>query len=554
MKKLILIAFLFSATAVYTQNEQIQEVNAPVSSAIIYLDGAEVTHSKQLSLQPGRNKVVFTGLSSKLISKSVQVTLSNAGASILSVSDRINYMANQKQNTRIKQLQDSVTMLGDLLAQVRYDKDAFDIEKKMLLANNSIGGHDKGVAIAELKLAADFYRSRVKEINAEMFRLEKKEKELNEQFTRSSLQLKEANVKFNPPTAEVSILLSAPSKMETAITLKYIVNSAGWAPSYDLLAEDVNQPIELKYRAKVFNNTGVDWNDIKIKLSTSDPMQSAAKPEMQTWNVDYGDEGNRFYNSNYQGYLQNSAGYAGNAMPNDDDISKGKLITKDNIKYEQVMVSELSAEFDIKSSYSIPSDAKPYIVDVTEYKLPATYQHFSIPKIDRDAFLLARIAGWEDLNLVEGPANVYYSNTYVGQSYIYTRSIDDTLDLSLGRDNRVLVTRSKLKDFSSKKLIGTNKKETYSFEMVVKNNRKFPVTIEVQDQIPISKQSDIIVDVLENSKADMDVITGKLKWNYTLQPGESQKILLTFSVKYPKNKSINSGGGQQYKMRTRAKF
>jgi len=152
---------------------------------------------------------------------------------------------------------------------------------------------------------------------------------------------------------------------------------------------------------------------------------------------------------------------------------------------------------------------------------------------------------------VEGPANIYFGGTFVGQSYIYTRSVDDTLDISLGRDNKILVTRTKLKDFSNDKVIGNNRRVTYAYEMVIKNNRKSPITINLEDQLPVSQNNDITIDAIELSKAQQDVLTGKLSWNYTIQPGEQQKVQLTFSVKYPRNKSI---GLQQTKQRMRAKF
>jgi len=229
-----------------------------------------------------------------------------------------------------------------------------------------------------------------------------------------------------------------------------------------------------------------------------------------------------------------------------DKLTKGKYVT-----FEEVQVSELSAEFEIKNTYTIPADAKPYIVEVTNYNLPAVFKYYSIPKTEKEAFLLARISGWEQLDLVEGPANVYFGGSYVGQSYIYTRSLDDTLDLSFGRDKKVMVSRTKLKDFNSKSFSGTNKKETQSYEIVVKNNRKLPISIDVEDQLPVSQNSEIVVEITEISKAKKDDATGKLLWNYTIAPGEQQKITLTYSIKYPKNKAVNT---RKYSNKRRAKF
>ncbi|MBL7893082.1 MAG: DUF4139 domain-containing protein [Bacteroidia bacterium] len=550
------VATMLCAACVFDAQAQ-QEINSPVQSVIVYLDGAEVTQSKQVSLAPGRNKIVFTGLSQKLVSKSVQVNISGDVA-ILSVSDEINYLSKQDDQPRVKQLKDSVQYLNDALTQLRNEKDAYVTEKNLLIENKNMSGKDKALSVAELKAIADFYRLRIREINDEVGKIEKKDRKLNEVLVKANQQLNELNARFNTPMAEVSILLMTSAKITSNIELKYIVTDAGWAPSYDLKAEDVNKPIELKYRAKVFNNTGVDWKDVKLRLSTADPMRSASKPVMSEWYLNY-DQGynksgisnmrqmkSEAMNQSFDGYIQNVApgALAKTYKPQ-------KEVQLQSPQYEQIQVSELSADFEIKTAYTIPADSKPYIVDVTTYNLPATFQHFSSPKIDRDAFLIARITGWEDLDLVEGPANVYYGGTYVGQSYIQTRSVDDTLDLSLGRDNKIIVTRTKQKDFSTQKFIGSTKKEAYAYEIAIKNNRKTPIQIEINDQLPISQQGDITVEEIELSKAEKDVITGKLTWKYTLQPDEMKKLNLSFAIKYPKNKTITA---KKYRAASRAMF
>lgn len=550
------VATMLCAACVFDAQAQ-QEINSPVQSVIVYLDGAEVTQSKQVSLAPGRNKIVFTGLSQKLVSKSVQVNISGDVA-ILSVSDEINYLSKQDDQPRVKQLKDSVQYLNDALTQLRNEKDAYVTEKNLLIENKNMSGKDKALSVAELKAIADFYRLRIREINDEVGKIEKKDRKLNEVLVKANQQLNELNARFNTPMAEVSILLMASAKITSNIELKYIVTDAGWAPSYDLKAEDVNKPIELKYRAKVFNNTGVDWKDVKLRLSTADPMRSASKPEMDAWYLNYVSQYANNNNSlNVRGSRSESSQLYVDGMkipggiPAQYGDKSGGVIQKGQVQYEQIQVSELSADFEIKNTYSIPSDAKPYIVDVTVYNLPAVYKHFCVPKVERDVYLLARITGWEDLDLVEGPANVYYGGTYVGQSYIQTRSVDDTLDLSLGRDNKIIVTRTKQKDFSTQKFIGSTKKEAYAYEIAIKNNRKTPIQIEINDQLPISQQGDITVEEIELSKAEKDVITGKLTWKYTIQPDEMKKLNLSFAIKYPKNKTITA---KKYRAASRAMF
>ncbi|MDP2387501.1 MAG: DUF4139 domain-containing protein [Bacteroidota bacterium] len=575
MKKTILTSLmLFPVLFAWAQtNVPSQTIQSKVEAAILYLDGAELTQRKTVSLNPGRNIIVYSGITPKLVSKSVQVTFAG-DVSLLSVSDKINYLTNAKETAKTKQLKDSLEMVNDNILKLQWDLDAFQAEKNMITANQKIGGNEKGLAVAELKLAADFYRSRIMEINGETFKLNKKIAGYQKTATKLQAALYELSAMDNDPTAEIEILVNnnGAAKINSDLEIKYIVANAGWVPTYDLIAEDINNPIQLKYKAKVFNNTNVDWNDIKIKLSTGDPMKNASKPELATWYLNYktqyayqqqsygGYDNNNSNNSNINQVQQNNNElYNAPASMTMDKLYSQELKKESEkqknqkavIAYEEIQVSELSAEFDIKQMYSIPSDAKPYLVDVTSYNLPATYKHFCVPKIEKEAFMLARITGWEELNLVEGTANVYFGGTYVGQSYINPRSVDDTLDLSFGRDKKIVVTRTKLKDMNKDKVIGNNRKATFSYEMVVKNNRKGAVNLELNDQLPVSKNADIVVESIELSKAQLDPATGKLKWSMTLAPDESKKVVLTYSVKYPRSQSVNL---DNTKRKARAKF
>ncbi len=560
MKKLISIfSLLFIFQSSFAQEQTIQ-VTPVVQSAVIYLDGAELYQKKEITLNAGRTQITFNGISSKVISKSIQVTASG-DVNILSVTDKLNYIDAVQNSPKTKVIRDSINLLDENTTILQNDKEAYETEKTMLSKNQSIGGQDKGVSILELKLAADFYRSRIKEINNEIYKIDKKINTYNESINKLNNQLIEINGTPKGPTAEISVLVASATKQVILLDLKYLVSDAGWAPSYDIVTEDVNKPITLKYRAKVYNNTDVDWKNIKIKLSTGDPMKNASKPELEDWylnfsTLDYAINSakGRFAQSSLsqQNLLNTRGGRSGNVdYYQDGDIANQNSIPKIDAKkieyikaqeqkvaLEEIEISDLSAEFDIKTEYTIPSDAKPYIIDVTTYNLPASYKYFSIPKADKSAFMLARISGWEELELVTGPANVYLGGTYVGQSYINTKSTNDTLDLSVGRDNKIMVSRTQLKDFNTEKVIGNNKKSTYSYEIVVKNNRKSPITIDVEDQVPVSQSSDITVETIELSKGELNPLTGKIKWKVTIEPGEAKKINLVFSIKYPRNKSL----------------
>ena len=565
MKKLIyLICFTCLFQHAWSQDEKEQKVTTEIKSAIIYLDGAEIHRTKKVTLEKGRTKVIFTGLSPKFNPNNIQVSTTN-DIELLAISHRINYLTDVKEKPKVEQLKDSLYMINQQNVAYNNEKDAYNTEKDMMMQNKKIGGVNTGVSVAELKQAADLYRARIMEINKAIANIDRGINENNKLVTRINNELYQANFKSSYSRGEITLLLNTEVATTTEIDLKYIVSNAGWTPSYDIRAEDINKPINLQYKAFVYNNTDIDWKDINFKLSTADPTISATQPSMSPWYLNYKNEvafmsSSRSTSNMYQqksetvtGYdfNQNLEGWAGNTIVNEESENMKDIPSSD---FETISVADLSAEFTIDKAYSVPSDNKPYIVDVVEYDLPTIYKHYAVPKLDKDAFLLARITNWQDLNLIEGTANIYFAGTFVGQSLITTRNVSDTLDISLGRDKKVLVTRAKLKDFSSVKYIGSNRKETHAYQMVIKNNRKVPIDIEVLDQLPVSQDSDIEVTAEETSDAKKNDLTGELKWLYKIEPNGSKTINLTFNVKYPKNKPITVGKSNYKYRKVRTKF
>lgn len=533
----LLLVSLFVCPVVAQDIPEIKVETDP-KNVTVYLDGAGIVRSKMLNLAEGKSKVIFEGLSPRLNSGSIQISTSGK-VSLLAVSTKINHLNLAEESPEVIELKSKLEVLDLELESISDERDALKIEKSMLTSNYSIGGQSNGVVIAELKQAAEFYRSRIKDINNRSTALAVDEAKKKKEKARLNQELNELNAKGSKQTAQIEVLLTAQAAGTNQIEVKYLVSDAGWSPIYDLNAEDVGKPVELTYRAKLYNNTGVTWNNVKLHLSTADPTLSASKPNLTPWYLNFG--GQQFvqnYMSVQNTYMDQQQKMEQKAVPG--SARSANIIRKGNQVFEEVEISELSAEFDIKKRYTIPDDARPYIVEVTEHTLPATYKHFAAPKADRDAFLLARITGWEGLDLVAGPANVYFAGTYLGISYINTQNVNDTLDLSLGRDKKVLVKRNKLLEFCETKYIGGNKKESLAYEIIVKNNRSIPVNIEIVDQVPISKQSEITVDVTETSEADWNETTGALTWQMALPPGESSSVDLAYSIKYPKSKAISN--------------
>jgi TonB-dependent SusC/RagA subfamily outer membrane receptor len=207
--------------------------------------------------------------------------------------------------------------------------------------------------------------------------------------------------------------------------------------------------------------------------------------------------------------------------------------------YVSVTDNELNVTFDIDLPYDVPTNGKEQTATLKEYSINSLYKYYAVPKLDKDAYLLAEVPEWEKLNLLPGDANIIFEGTYVGKSFIDPASTLDTLNLTLGRDKRVVIKKEKLLDYSSTKFLGSSKLQKYTYELTVKNNKKDTVKMMLKDQYPLTTNREIEVELLDDGGASINSEIGVLAWKLQLAPGEVKKIRFTYSVKYPKDKLLN---------------
>ena len=197
-----------------------------------------------------------------------------------------------------------------------------------------------------------------------------------------------------------------------------------------------------------------------------------------------------------------------------------------------------SVEFEIKTPYTIASENKTTVVEMEHYSLPAEYEYYCVPKIDKDAFLLANIVDWEQYNLLEGEANIFFENTFVGKTILDVRYMSDTLNISLGRDKNVVVKREKVKEFTQTKFLSSKTEVTRDWKITVRNNKRQPISMVLLDQVPVSTISEIEVTTEKLSNGSLDKVTGEVKWKFTLPPTQKTEFELLYKVRYPKEKSL----------------
>jgi Domain of unknown function (DUF4139)/N-terminal domain of unknown function (DUF4140) len=192
----------------------------------------------------------------------------------------------------------------------------------------------------------------------------------------------------------------------------------------------------------------------------------------------------------------------------------------------------------IDEKYTLESDGKSTAIGIKQFEVPAIYSYYIAPKIDPAAFLTAKIVSWQDYDIQSGEASLYYEGSYLGKTYIDLGSATDTLSLSLGKDNGIKVSRKMLKEYSTKKFIGSNRTDSRLYEINIRNSKSLPVDITLVDQIPVSTNKEISVEEVKTADAQLDKDTGIATWIFTLPPSQEKKFEIGYSVKYPKDRKL----------------
>ena len=339
------------------------------------------------------------------------------------------------------------------------------------------------------------------------------------------------------------LVLQVLNEVAGTVTLNfsYITNSAGWKPMYDLRANSIKDPIQLLYKAQVWQTTGIDWKKIKMSLSSGNPNQSNEAPLQQAWFLRY--QTNRSKEVITLGYTSNT--YTLNETLKSED----KVVDSSNADgeydngiddYTQISESQLNVTFDIDIPYDVLSNGKMHSVSLKEIQIPATYKFYSAPRLEKEAYLLAKIDNYGQYNLLPGEANIVFEEMNVGKTFINPEQTGDTLSLSMGRDKKISIKREKVVDKSGTKFLSSYKEQTFTYDITIRNNKKEEINLTLKDQYPLSSDKDITIELLEDGKASVNPETGFMTWELKLAPNESKKIRISYKVRYPKDKIIDN--------------
>lgn len=561
MQKFLLGVVMFLSTFTHAQNlNDTSKADAIIKNATVYFGyGAELTHETKVKVDANTKIIVINQLSTAIDPNSLQVSCPEDVA-LLSQKFDVFY-----PSTPVFVKTKQVLIWEDSIARIEKDIDRIktdiSIEQEILaktglLIESTVGS--KTISSAEVLKLVEYYNSKIEKAKNNIYNHNQSIARKNEQAEELREKIAEAMRLATPPQSkpygQLVLQVMCSKVAEIPVSLSYYTNNAGWTPVYDIRVNSKTNKVKLVYKASLTQTTGIDWKKTKLTLSTGTPTFGITAPILSPWYLQL------YVPELYKQLQGRAAGVNVNrnviqSMTDDNKLEEvvvgygtekrkdltGAVTTIDPSTLQQFTTltqGQLNTNFEIDLPYDIESDGKLHSVTIKDQEIDCILKNYAIPRVDKEAYLLAEVADWQNLDLLPGDANIIMDNTYTGKSLIDPNTTADTLNLSLGKDKRIAVKRSVVKELSSLKPSGGNNKQTFTYEIIIKNNKTTDVNLLLKDQYPLSTIKEVEVKLEDGGEAMINEEVGVLTWKISLKPNESKKVRFTYSVKYPKDKKI----------------
>ncbi|CAI2098337.1 Uncharacterized conserved protein [Serratia fonticola] len=532
---------LLAASVLLAYSGVAQAQDVTLNDVTVFIRGAELFNSSKVTLPAGESEVVFTNIASGLNEQSLMLDADN-GVVVQSFSIKRDFLTEHvspEVEQLTKQIDDEVREQSKLNVQ----REVIQAQLAVLESNRALGSEKEGASVEQVNQMLELVNRRMSEVLLADIELKEKIAAIDKNIEKLKSQLDEAQQKTGQTVNQVVVKFYTAKAVTSNVKLSYVIPDAGWVPTYDVRVNSITQPVKLSYKANVFQNSGINWDKVNLTLSSGNPSEGAQAPKLQPWYLDF-----------YQDYSSSKMAMsiprpapapvtemAAGANAQELDGAMASRAKRSLSDYVVTDAGGVNTRFSISLPYNIASDGKGHSVTIKDVDVQGDYRYVVVPKIEPDAFLQVQLKDWEQLNLLPGKSSIFFEGSFVGQGDINIADAKETLDLSLGRDKKVIVNRENGKQLTSKaEFFGNSVSQQYSFVTSVKNTRKEPIKLVVMEQMPLSRDSAITIDGLKYDGASYDKDTGNVQWTLDLPANQSEKFTLSYTVKYPKDKRVSN--------------
>ncbi len=534
-----------------------KKVKSEVTAVTVYNDRALITRTALINLPSGQHSIIIGELPSSLFDQSLQVGgEADAAAKVLDVKIETTYIDTIPE-TRIRQLYRNMISLKEEMQSLSNKEFVIRFQLGFVdsVTNCYAGSVSKGVS--SLKASLDDWERMLQFIDRNQMPLYEKISENNRRQAevRNRIAALEREIRQSQSVSQKSqkqIVVALDNSKSGNVTLRisYVISGASWSPLYEARASSDSKTVQFTYSAMVRQTTNEDWSNIDLTLSTAKPMAGGAPVELSPWQVDMASNRQRSYEQSDKFQGENMA------LSSLEKASDGVTVTamRSNVEYDRtstsaiirsdvatVEVQQTSSIFHIPVKSNIPSDNDPHKVVIAVQELPVVFEYTSIPKNSSSAYLKAKGKNISEYPLLAGPMNVFFENSFIATSQLKSIMPQDSLEMYFGSDEGVRVERKMLNKFTE--YTGTFSKRTkvtYDFLITVRNLKKNGIVLSIKDQLPVSRNEKVQVEVIVPSKEELSPEPdGTMTWMLQLTPGEKKEMKLKFSIEFPRDMVVN---------------
>ncbi|MBV2190860.1 DUF4139 domain-containing protein [Providencia rettgeri] len=527
----LLVTSLFHSHYVFAETLLNQPVE--ISHATVFLRGAELDNTVTLSLNKGANSVILTNIASNIDPRTLSINLEQDDVVIRSINIQ-NIATEANYPMAIVELLEQKKQLSQQIETLNIAINVGE-EQLSLLKDHRFFGENTAQTLEESAQKLNFIRQQMSNILQEQ---QKHQLELVELEEKSVLL--QAKIDENMPSSigkqtQIVLSIDAQKPLTTELQISYLTPDAAWSPSYDIRSLNSQSPLVLTYKADIVQNTGIDWDKVNLTLSTINPSKNITPSVLQPWRLSVYDN-----NAQIARQVRMKMPAAPMAMYEESSVSEKKQTINSGISdFVTTSSNGINLNYQIALPYSLKSAIKPNTLTIKQQALDVKYKYTATPKLTEEVFLQADIDNWQSLNLLNGNANIYYGNTYIGNFMINANQLVDTLRVPFGVDKSIQISREPNEKIKKKpSFIGSTIQQTESYLVKVKNTHTKPIELTVYDQIPVSEDSDIKVSAIEDKNAVTNKSTGEITWDIALEPNEEKQISFSYTLSYPKDKQI----------------
>jgi uncharacterized protein (TIGR02231 family) len=520
-----------------------------------YTDRALVVRQATVTIQKGDQEIRFANLPVYMDRNSIQVSgkgnavirdvRSGQEQTVLLTDVQLQKLMDQRDS-----LNDSVRVFDDRISVAQNQKNFIENIAKKVTAPAAEPEKAPGPELDPAKWNAmvGFYRKSISQLNEEIRQVESYKKDLGTRIDKINRQINDRGAARSKTKPYVDVVVQGREAGEVELELSYVVHGVSWTPSYTLRMASNAKTMNVTYNAAVRQNTGEDWNGVRLNLSTAAPAVGGTIPKLQPWYVDIFTPRSPEPEVEVKQLMMKKKGALagrsemGFSEKMNDLAAAPPQAPRPAMAVENSGVERgvYSAVFSLAGAKEIASDNQNHLVAIASFDVPAEFSYFSVPKLQAGVFLNAKVTNSTDYTLLPGPTSVFFENSFVANGAVELVAPSQTFETPLGTDEQIHIERKLINRFQKDEgLISKHIKVVYKYSIILRNNKKMDESVTVRDQIPNSRNQDIVVTLLPAEKSPVPGPTvdktGIVEWKVPVKAGQEVTVPFSFSVEYPKD-------------------